>query len=413
MIHDGAGQYTRSFDDVFTAIDAEAVTTPPGAPQANALAERWVRSVRHELLDRTIIWNERQLRRLLQEYVALQRAPAAPLTQATSTRRRRGRCDWFGRTDPATRHLRRTHQRVPHRSVTTATTSKLRNLDATRPPANPLTAACTPRRTGRPSRRISGTLRLYWFVHDAIKAARGETARLRWTQAFAAMIESYVEDALRATAPRTFEPNGSTFYTEESLETAYGQVARCDVAIDFGDCFLLLEIVSGQLTVKARVHNDISNLDRDLEKLVFGKCEQLHNAACCILQDEEPLTGVKGGVRNVRIIPALVIGGGLPLNFVTYNYIRRVLEGADLLQDPRIGPLAILDLDDVDQLEGISEQGVSPTSLLEAWQRSDHNGLPLHNYLFASYPGTQRRPARMKASVEAAMADIRRRHGMP
>ncbi|MFN0092679.1 MAG: hypothetical protein ACKVWR_20790 [Acidimicrobiales bacterium] len=63
VIHDGAGQYTRSFDDAFTAIGAEAITTPPGAPRANAFAERWVRSVRHEMLDRTVIWNERQLRR--------------------------------------------------------------------------------------------------------------------------------------------------------------------------------------------------------------------------------------------------------------------------------------------------------------------------------------------------------------
>ncbi|MGI9051505.1 MAG: integrase core domain-containing protein [Ilumatobacteraceae bacterium] len=39
------------------------------APQANAFAERWVRSVRHELLDRTLIWNQRQLRHLLESYV--------------------------------------------------------------------------------------------------------------------------------------------------------------------------------------------------------------------------------------------------------------------------------------------------------------------------------------------------------
>ena len=70
VIHDSGVQYTRSFDDVFTAIGAEAITTPPGAPRANAFAERWVRSVRHELLDRRIIWNERQLRALLGEYVA-------------------------------------------------------------------------------------------------------------------------------------------------------------------------------------------------------------------------------------------------------------------------------------------------------------------------------------------------------
>jgi transposase InsO family protein len=36
--------------------------------KANAFAERWVRTDRHELLDRTIIWNERQLRVLVEEY---------------------------------------------------------------------------------------------------------------------------------------------------------------------------------------------------------------------------------------------------------------------------------------------------------------------------------------------------------
>ena len=51
VIHDGGGQYTRSFDDVFAAVGAQAITTPAGAPRANAFAERWVRSVRHELLD--------------------------------------------------------------------------------------------------------------------------------------------------------------------------------------------------------------------------------------------------------------------------------------------------------------------------------------------------------------------------
>ena len=69
MIRDGAGQYTRTFDQVFASIGAEAIRTPPGAPQANAFAERWVRTVRHELLDRTLIWNQRQLERLLEDFV--------------------------------------------------------------------------------------------------------------------------------------------------------------------------------------------------------------------------------------------------------------------------------------------------------------------------------------------------------
>ena len=40
VIRDGAGQYTRTFDHVFAAIGADVITISPGAPQANAFAER-------------------------------------------------------------------------------------------------------------------------------------------------------------------------------------------------------------------------------------------------------------------------------------------------------------------------------------------------------------------------------------
>ena len=36
---------------------------------ANAFAERWIGSIRRELLDRTIIWNQRQLERVVVDYV--------------------------------------------------------------------------------------------------------------------------------------------------------------------------------------------------------------------------------------------------------------------------------------------------------------------------------------------------------
>ena len=69
LIRDGAGQFTRAFDGVFAGAGITAIRTPLRAPQANAYAERWVRTLRHELLDRTIIWNERQLRALLVDYI--------------------------------------------------------------------------------------------------------------------------------------------------------------------------------------------------------------------------------------------------------------------------------------------------------------------------------------------------------
>ena len=69
LIRDGAGHLPRSTAPVLAGSGITAIRIPPRSPQANAFAERWVRTLRHELLDRTIIWNERQLRRLLGEYV--------------------------------------------------------------------------------------------------------------------------------------------------------------------------------------------------------------------------------------------------------------------------------------------------------------------------------------------------------
>ena len=48
----------------------KVLRTPVRAPVANSFAERWIQSLRRELLDRTIVWNQRQLHRLITEYIA-------------------------------------------------------------------------------------------------------------------------------------------------------------------------------------------------------------------------------------------------------------------------------------------------------------------------------------------------------
>jgi transposase InsO family protein len=54
---------------VFASAGVEVVRTRPQAPQANAFAERWVRKVRSDCLDWTLVCNERQLNRILTEYL--------------------------------------------------------------------------------------------------------------------------------------------------------------------------------------------------------------------------------------------------------------------------------------------------------------------------------------------------------
>ncbi len=69
LIHDRDSKFTPSFDRVFVSEGIEIVRTPFRAPRANAVAERWVRSVRHECLDHLLILNQRHLMRVLKEYI--------------------------------------------------------------------------------------------------------------------------------------------------------------------------------------------------------------------------------------------------------------------------------------------------------------------------------------------------------
>jgi putative transposase len=69
LVRDRDSKFTRAFDDVFAADGIRTITTPIQAPNANAFAERWVRTVRQECLDWMLIWGRHHLERVLDEYV--------------------------------------------------------------------------------------------------------------------------------------------------------------------------------------------------------------------------------------------------------------------------------------------------------------------------------------------------------
>jgi Integrase core domain len=70
LIRDRDSRYGEAFDRRLRGLGVRQLRTPPKAPRANALAERWVRSARTECLDHLCIVDERHLQRALDEYVA-------------------------------------------------------------------------------------------------------------------------------------------------------------------------------------------------------------------------------------------------------------------------------------------------------------------------------------------------------
>jgi putative transposase len=68
LVRDRAGQFTDACDAVLAAAGIRVVKIPPRSPRANSIMERWIGSCRRELLDRTLIWNQRHLMTVLHEY---------------------------------------------------------------------------------------------------------------------------------------------------------------------------------------------------------------------------------------------------------------------------------------------------------------------------------------------------------
>jgi transposase InsO family protein len=89
LVRDNDGKFGAEFARVAAVSGIRVLRTPPRAPRANAVCERFLGSVRRECLDHVLVLGDRHLRRVLAEYVEYfnhhrahqglgQRVPAPP-----------------------------------------------------------------------------------------------------------------------------------------------------------------------------------------------------------------------------------------------------------------------------------------------------------------------------------------------
>jgi transposase InsO family protein len=74
LIRDRDGKYPALFDAILTDAGITVVRSGIRVPRMNAIMERWVRTCRRELLDRTLIYNERHILHALRAYEAFYNA---------------------------------------------------------------------------------------------------------------------------------------------------------------------------------------------------------------------------------------------------------------------------------------------------------------------------------------------------
>ncbi len=68
IIHDRDKKYTDQFDELLEDTGVKPVKLPPRSPNLNSHAERYVLSIKSECLNRYMVFGEKMLRKIIEEY---------------------------------------------------------------------------------------------------------------------------------------------------------------------------------------------------------------------------------------------------------------------------------------------------------------------------------------------------------
>jgi hypothetical protein len=197
----------------------------------------------------------------------------------------------------------------------------------------------------------------------------------------------------------------SRCYDDEAIQRAFGTATRnADAAVEYHDAWVVVEVGTHQLTRSTVVASRPEALESDLREAIDDKAAQLDATIKQLLADECRLTGGPPRYRR-RYLAALVLTEGFPVNPMTMAAVRERLRAAGLLTDPRIGPLHILDQEELDMAEATCEnEGASFAQLLEAQERSSLVNAAFKDWLILDrgHGRGPKRPARLQASADAA-----------
>jgi hypothetical protein len=132
LIRDRDSKFPALFDAVLADSGITVVRSGVQIPRMNAVMQRWVRTCRQELLDRTLIYNQRRLLHALREYEAFYNAHRLQRSPSTSRYRQRPATGTAARADHQpgpTRPATHPPPRPPRRPTPRVRTRRLTSTD--------------------------------------------------------------------------------------------------------------------------------------------------------------------------------------------------------------------------------------------------------------------------------------------
>lgn len=207
--------------------------------------------------------------------------------------------------------------------------------------------------------------------------------------------------------------SGSRVFREADLKGVPGRGGKkvCDAVVDYGDSWVLLEVTTSHLKRESVAGVDGPHLDADLDKLV-SKVEQLHETIQTLRVGHRHLTGIEA-TPATQYRPVLVLAEGFPVNPTTLTLIRERVGSAGWLIEPDVAPLELVDVEDMEVVEALAEQG-GPTLLELLRLKESHNlrNVGLKDFVLLGLRLHPKRPRRLDASFSRAFNDVVQRFGV-
>lgn len=193
------------------------------------------------------------------------------------------------------------------------------------------------------------------------------------------LVERYAQEVVEAALPPTKPAGSGRALRSITYDAPSGEIDSPDIALDYGEDLVLVEVRSGRLKLDTRLTGDPARVEDDLRVLIVNKAQQLSRRIDDYLGGRFELDGIDR--RHVtRIWPVVLSGASLLMAEMLHEWI--VEEIGDHLRQPTVQPLTILDMTDWEQLCGLLETGQSAPDLLERktgayrgldWRRMVHD----------------------------------------
>jgi hypothetical protein len=177
-----------------------------------------------------------------------------------------------------------------------------------------------------------------------------------------------------------------------------------DVAIVSGPDLVLIEVYSGRMSLQARTDASSTALEEFVQRAVADKLGELARRIDDLLAGHLRYDGVDLAVVR-QIWPVLVLAGDtVAPTPLLWGHLRSHCPRC-FNNDARMQRPMICDLDDLESLMALIEEGQHFPHLLSQFLRSGAEEFPVRNWISQAY-GHERRPSFVEAQYRHAMDDV-------